>query len=191
MDCGIEQTKIRLQNHVQSPFSILFTLLTFSLASAEKPANEPFPMGINLTSVCYWSTGNPFVDIFKQSQVFQAQRKGAPYGKGGPLDLDTKGWIKSLGPGQWADTIICREGGHYKGGEYVCLYDGKGRIEFDFDAKITKRHKGRITLYVSPSPRGIVLKVMETDPQDPIRNIRLISPGFEKPMRARSFIRHS
>ena len=161
-------------------FSILFTLLTFSLASAEKPANEPFPMGINLTSVCYWSTGNPFVDIFKQSQVFQAQRKGAPYGKGGPLDLDTKGWIKSLGPGQWADTIICREGGHYKGGEYVCLYDGKGRIEFDFDAKITKRHKGRITLYVSPSPRGIVLKVMETDPQYPIRNIRLISPGFEK-----------
>jgi len=161
-------------------FAIFFAILAFNWASAEKRLNKAFPMGINLTSVCYWSTENPFVDIFKQSQVFQAQRKGAPYSKGGPLDLDTKVGIKSLEPGQWADTIICREGGHYKGGEYICLYDGKGRIEFDFDAKIRKRYKGRITLYVSPSPRGIVLKVMETDPQDPIRNIRLISPGFER-----------
>lgn len=98
-------------------FVILFTLLTFTRASAEKPANEPFPMGINLTSVCYWSTENPFVDIFKQSQVFQAQRKGAPYGRGGPLDLDPKGWIKSLEPGQWADTIICRAGGARPGSQ--------------------------------------------------------------------------
>ena len=160
-------------------FAILFTLLSFTRASAEKPANVSFPMGINLTSVCYWSTENPFVDIFKQSQVFQAQRKGSPYGKGGPLDLDAKGWIKSLEPGQWADTIVCREGGHYPGGEYVCLYDGKGKIEFGFDAKIKMQQQGRIVLNVSPSTRGILLRVVAIDPQDPVRNIRIISPGFE------------
>jgi len=161
-------------------FAILFAILTLTRASAEKPASDAFPMGINLTSVCYWSTENPFVDIFKQSQVFQAQRKGAPYGKGGPLDLDAKGWIKSLEPGQWADSIVCREGGHYKGGEYICLYDGKGRIEFGFDARIKMRQKGRIVLNISPSNQGILLRVMGTDPQDPVRNIRVISPGFEK-----------
>ena len=168
-------------------FVILFTLLTFTRASAEKPANDVFPMGINLTSVCYWSTENPFVDIFKQSQVFQAQRKGTPYGKGGPLDLDAKGWIKSLEPGQWADSIVCREGGHYPAGEYVCLYDGEGKIDFDFDAKIKIRQQGRIVLNVSPSNRGILLRVVATDPQNPIRNIRVISPGFEKAHESRLF----
>ncbi|MBW2203781.1 MAG: hypothetical protein JRF52_06680, partial [Deltaproteobacteria bacterium] len=109
-----------------------------------------------------------------------AQRKGAPYGKGGPLDLDAKGWIKSLEPGQWADATVCREGGHYPGGEYVCLYDGEGKIEFDFDAKIKIRQQGRIVLNVSPSNRGILLRIVATDPQDPVRNIRVISSGFEK-----------
>lgn len=160
--------------------AIFLILLPVASVVAKEPFREPFPMGINLTSVCYWSTENPFLDVFKQSQVFQAQRKGVPYGEGGPLDLDAKGWIKSLEPGQWADTIICREGGHYRGGEYVCLYDGKGRIEFDFDAKVKNRQNGRITLHVSPSPAGMVLRIAETDPLDPIRNIRLIFSRFEK-----------
>jgi hypothetical protein len=161
-------------------FAILFALLTVTRASAEKPANDVFPMGINLTSVCYWSTEIPFVDIFKQSQVFQAQRKGAPYGKGGPLDQDPNGWIKTLQPGQWADTIVCREGGHYPAGEYVCLYDGEGEIEFGFDARVKIRQQGRIVLNVSPSHHGILLRVVATDPRDPVRNIRVISPGFER-----------
>jgi len=160
--------------------TIFMILLPVVRAAAERPLNNPFPMGINLTSVCYWSTENPFLDVFKQSQVFQAQRRGAPYGEGGALDLDGKGWVKSLEPGQWADTIICREGGHYWGGEYICLYDGNGRIEFDFDAKVKNRQDGRITLQVSPSPAGMVLKIVETDPLDPIRNIRLIFSRFEK-----------
>ena len=160
-------------------FAILFVLHSFTWASAEKPAREAFPMGINVTSVSYWSTEHPFVDIFKESQVFQAQREGSPYGKGGPLDLDAKGWIKSLQPGQWAAAILCREGGHYPAGEYVCLYDGEGEIEFGFDAKIKMRQQNRIVLNVTPSDRGILLKVVATDPQNPIRNIRVIAPGFE------------
>ncbi len=160
-------------------FTILLTLLPFALASAEKPADEAFPMGINLTSVCYWSAENPFVDIFKQSQFFQAQMKGAPYGKGGQLLLDSNGWLKQLSPGQWADTVMCRAGGHYPAGEYICFYDGEGRIEFGFDGKIKERRKGRIALDVSPSKRGILLRIAETNPDNPIRNIRLVMPGFE------------
>lgn len=162
-------------------FSVLFMAFFHQGgADADEPFDKPFPIGINLTSVCYSSTQNPFLDVFKQSQVFQAQRRGAPYGEGGALHLDEKGWVRSLEPGQWADTIICREGGHYRGGAYVCLYDGKGRLEFDFDATVTNRKDGRITLQVSPSPRGMVLRIVETDPLDPIRNIRLIRSEHER-----------
>ena len=74
---------------------------------------------------------------------------------------------------------MCREGGHYPGGEYVCLYDGKGKIEFGFDAKIKMQQQGRIVLNVSPSTRGILLRVVAIDPQNPVRNIRIISPGAQ------------
>ena len=41
------------------------------------------------------------------------------------------------------------------------------------------QQQGRIVLNVSPSHRGILLRVVATEPLNPIRNIRLISPGFE------------
>ncbi len=159
--------------------AILLTLFPFALASAENPVDESFPMGINLSSVCYWSTENPFVDIFKQSQAFQPQMKGGPYGEGGQLLLDSNGWPKQLNTGQWADTIMCRAGGHYPAGEYICFYDGEGTLEFGFDGKIKERRKGHIALDVRPSKRGILLRIAETNPDNPIRNIRLIMPGFE------------
>ncbi|OQY47900.1 MAG: hypothetical protein B6240_05245, partial [Desulfobacteraceae bacterium 4572_87] len=165
--------------------AILLCLPAFDLAQAQ--AEGGFPMGINLTSVCYWSAENPFIDIFKQSQPWKSQRKGSGYGKGGALDLDGNGWVQSLEPGQWADALMCRGQGHYPAGEYVCLYDGDGRIEFGFDAKVKKRQKGRIVLNVSPSKRGILLRLTATNPLDPVRNIRVIAPGFENTHHNRIF----
>jgi hypothetical protein len=182
-----------LTSVLRPPSSVLFTLsLAFFLSLpafdlAQAQAEGGFPMGINLTSVCYWSTENPFIDFFKQSQPFKPQRKGSGYGKGGVLDLDANGWIRNLEPGQWADALMCRSLGYYPPGEYVCLYDGKGRIEFGFDARIKKRQKGRIVLNVSPSKRGILLRVSATDPLNPIRNIRVIAPGFENTYESRIF----
>ncbi len=177
---GKFKISLRPPSSVLPLLALFMVLLPWNRASAEEPFKDAFSMGINLTSVSYWSTENPFIDVFKQSQVFQSQRSGAPYGEGGPLDRDAKGWVKSLQPGQWADAIICREGGHYQGGEYICLYEGNGRIEFDFDAKVKLRQPGRITLQIAPSPTGMVLRIAETDPMDPIRNIRLFHSEFEK-----------
>ena len=167
--------------------TVLFTSLPFTQVSAQPPAENGFPMGINLTSVCYWSAENPFIDIFKQSQPWESQRKGSGYGKGGPLDLDGNGWIQSLAPGQWADALLCRSHGHYPAGEYICLYEGTGRIEFGFDAKVKTQRKGRIVLDVSPSKRGILLRISATDPLDPVRNIRVIPTGFLNTYEAQIF----
>lgn len=171
---------------VKALFCIIL-LLPLSHSLAQSYAQNGFPMGINLTSLCYWSPESPFVDIFKQSQPWKSQRKGAESGKGSPLDLDENGWIRSLAPGQWADSLMNRGHGHYPAGEYVCLYDGEGRIEFGFDARVKKRQKGRIVLTVSPSKRGILLSVSATSPLNPIRNIRVITPGFENTYQTRIF----
>ena len=82
---------------------------------------------------------------------------------------------------------MCRAYGHYTAGEYICLYDGEGRIEFGFDARVKKRQNGRIILNVSPSKRGILLRVSATNPQDPVRNIRVIPIDFENTHQTRIF----
>ncbi len=157
----------------------IFALYPINSTFAEKPPETAFPMGINLTSLDYWSPENPFIDLFKQSQPWQSQRNGAEYGKGGPLDMDSRGWIQRLAPGQWADILMVREHGHYPAGEYVCLYEGEGYMEFGFDAKVKKREKGRIVLEVTPSEAGILLKLIETDPSNPVRNIEVKKAVFE------------
>jgi len=35
---------------------------------------------------------------------------------------------------------------HFPNGAYVCLYDGDGVLEFNFDAKVTRRDAGRVEL---------------------------------------------
>lgn len=159
--------------------AVLLSLFHVNSLSANADRGASIPMGINLTSVCYWSTEHPFMDIFKTSQPWRSQRKGAPYGKGGILDLDSKGWVQSLQPGQWADALLCRCGGHYPAGEYICLYDGEGVLDFAFDATVKRRKKGRIVLNVSPSGSGILVRLLKTNPQNPISNIRIIRSEFE------------
>ncbi len=176
--------RIKVRGQPSASLTLLLAILLSLQAAAPAPAQSQaeggFPMGINLTSVCYWSTENPFIDIFKQSQPWQPQRKGTGYGKGGPLDLDRNGWIRSLQPGQWADTLICRGYGYYPAGKYVCLYNGEGRVEFGFDAKIKQRQEGRVVLTVTPSKSGILMKITATNPPNPVRNIRIIPFGIRK-----------
>lgn len=166
---------------------IILLLLPAWTALAKEYPNALSPMGINLSSVSYWSTELVFADIFKQSQPWKSQLKDKPYGKGRELILSPDGWIKWLRQGQWGDSIICRVGGHYPAGEYVCLYEGSGDIQFGFDAKVKSRSKGRILLRVDPTDDGIVLRIKATYPDDPIRNIRIILPGFEESYRDHPF----
>ena len=166
---------------------ILTLVLADGTAAARDFPNARSPMGINLSSVSYWSTELAFVNIFNQSQPWTSQDAGKTRRGGGRLNLTRDGWVIGLGPGQCAETIVCRNGGHYPAGEYVCLYDGTGKIEFKFDARVKSRSKGRILVHVNPSDAGIVLRIRDTLVEDPVRNIRLIMPGFESSYREHPF----
>ena len=147
-------------------------------AAVEENSNDRSPLGINLAGVVDWSPEMVFVDVFKHSRAWISQQDGQPWGKGPELELTPEGWVRRLRPGQYATTLLCVGGGHPTG-RYVCLYDGTGRLEFQGNARVLEQSPGRIELEVSPQ-ESMMLHLRETDPSDPVRNIRVIMPGFEE-----------
>lgn len=147
------------------------------------------PVGLNLAGVVDWSTQLVFVDVFKQSRAWIPQRvSGGAWDTGEPLSLTNEGWIAALASGQAAGTLMTRDlASHYPAGQYVCLYDGEGQIEFGFDAAVASRQAGRIVLNVTPGNGGIYLKIIATNAANPIRNIRVLMPGFESTYQSQPF----
>src|SRR5262249_29798558 len=136
-------------------------------------------MGINLSEAKDYGTELPFVDVFRLSRPWVSQRKGADWGKGPPLELDECGWGKRLEPDCWAETLLCTiRGGHYPGGTYNVFYDGEGKLDFAGAATVLTRKPGEMTVRVDPMKGGFFLRLVATSPGNPVRNIRVIMPGF-------------
>jgi hypothetical protein len=145
-------------------------------------------LGTNLSGPADWNTELPFVNVFRMSRPWISQRKGTGWGKGPELALDAHGWVTRLEADCWAETPLCTiRGGHYPAGQYTVLYDGEGKIEFWNAAKIVSSEPGRIAIDVDPSKGGFFLRLLETNPKDHVRNIRVIMPGFEKTYRKEPF----
>ena len=59
---------------------------------------------------------------------------------------------------------------------YVLLYDGDGIIQLEFDASIYENSAGRIKFKVNPQTirdNGVLVKLLLTNPLNPVRNIRV------------------
>ena len=91
--------------------------------------------------------------------------------------------------------------GHFINGKYVCLYDGDGVLNFNFDSSnIISREAGRIVLqsnvlffsqilkifilYFSVTHstdfnNGIFYQILRTNPSNPIRNVRFVEEAYE------------
>lgn len=170
---------------------LLLILFAAALSLAFAPQRPPrrteaeTRLGINLAGASDWSTELPFVDVFRLSREWISQKEGEGWGKGPKLHLDAHGWVRRLEPGCWAETLLCTiEGGHYPGGEYVVLYDGKGALAFANAATVASSRPGRVAIRVDPRKGAISLKLTATAPRDPVRNIRVLMPGHEKTYRS-------
>jgi hypothetical protein len=71
---------------------------------------------------------------------------------------------------------------HYDPGNYTILYDGDGILSFGmFDVLKVVYGVGKCILTVQPSTNmnnGILVSIVRTNPNNYIRNIRVIRPGF-------------
>jgi hypothetical protein len=136
-------------------------------------------LGINLAGVHDWNSELPFVDFFRLSRSWISQERDKPWGKGPPLELDERGWVKRLSPGTWAETCILniREG-HYPHGTYTLFFDGRGRIDINNVDGVFKQSSGKVEFEVTGDEGIVWIQIKETEPSDYIRNIRVYPPGF-------------
>ncbi|AKF03196.1 Cellulose-binding domain protein [Sandaracinus amylolyticus] len=156
-------------------------------ASQARPARDPSaslrtPIGTNLDFLVDWSTAMPFVDLMKTSRPWIAGTTSS-FDGGGTLDLDEHGWVRSLRPGQVARTLMVWDMTTHPAGRYVVLWDGEGELEYTAGATgrlvESESRPGRHVLDIDPRRfgPGIELVIMRTNPQNPVRNIRVLVPG--------------
>ncbi len=165
--------------------ALLLALTPGAVRGAELTAGQS-RLGINLSGLVDWNTEHPLVDVFHLSRAWISQKPGAPWGKGPALQLDAQGWITNLEADAFAETPVLT-GGHAPEGDYVCLYEGEGQIEFGANSRVVSRAPGQIVVHIDPRTDGTFLQLRKVTAGNPIRNIRLLMPGFEKSYRTEMF----
>jgi hypothetical protein len=149
-------------------------LIVLLLVPAQAEPEGRRRIGMNLSGIVDWSTELPFVDVFKSSRRWQDPAKGE-------VAVDANHW-PLLKPGQAAETLMVREiDGRYPAGVYTATWEGTGRVAMrKWDVKrVAKSEPRRIEAEVAPADGGIALEILESDPKDPVRNVRVTMPGRE------------
>jgi hypothetical protein len=139
-------------------------------------------MGINFSGIAYWASELPFANFMHQSGEWVSQPPNyGDWGTGPKLDLDESGWIKKLEKGCAATKILCSgDKVQYPSGIYTILYDGEGEIELLFSVGVVKKlSKGRMEADVDATKGMLAINITATNPQNYMRNIRVIAPGLE------------
>ncbi|WP_347989625.1 hypothetical protein [Methylomonas sp. AM2-LC] len=132
--------------------------------------------GINLDSFSYFSSDRAFIDLAKVAGNWISPENRA-------LQLDKDGYPISFDPtGRAPESLVTYD--NWKSDpqlddKYVLLYDGEGQLKTGLPAdKILQEGPGRILF--KPYMNNLYLDIIKTNPDNHIRNLRLIPSDFEK-----------
>ncbi|KAA0164185.1 hypothetical protein FNF31_02421 [Cafeteria roenbergensis] len=147
------------------------------------------PVGINIAGNTDWSTQWLFADLMKTARGWVSQHH-PDFAPSGVYTWDTKakqhlradGYPASLPRGQALTTLMARDvRRQLPSGVYTVTYAGSGELFFGMDAEVVRERKGWIEVKVSLSAvrdNGIFMQIRDTDPADPLRDIRVAMPGM-------------
>lgn len=154
---------------------LMFVLLSVpAFAAGERP-----PLGTNINGLSYWSTALPLVDVFKCSGEWVSCTESV-WKDGRTLDLDERGWVRSLHPGQRATCALLAGQGTLPGllaKRYVVDYEGRGELVYEEQARLVERSDHRDVIEILEGPGNANLSIVATDPGDYIRKIRIRRQG--------------
>ncbi len=177
---GAERTAKSADERARPPRSVAAPIVVGPALEGPRRPNDGSTLGVNLTEPSYYSEAWPFVDVLKHGE-FHSGRPEHPdpskrWNDGARLDVDARGWIRRLAPGQVARVFVFGSGTHYRPGRYTVLYDGRGRIEYRGAVSNVARAPGRESFDLAP--RGeLWLELHAIDARDPIRDLHVIPPG--------------
>jgi hypothetical protein len=137
-------------------------------AALRPGAKQRSSLGVNIGQVTYYAEQIVFLDLMKQAPDWGL-------GSGGHMPtLDEHGWVKALAPGHQAG-FIANAG---KGGRFVVLHEGAGKLEVAFGGTTVSAAPGRIVLDLNGGETHF--RLTETDAQNPMRKIRIVPIEHER-----------
>jgi hypothetical protein len=180
------------------------TMLTLVLpggACAATSFNAQSAMGINLADVSYYASEQPFINSFVTSERWITHSDSTwDTNEEKYVNLDANGWPITLNSVNEPTTqhfnslgVLFLLGmpntanGIYPAGQYIVLYDGQGTLSYGFDAALVRRSPGRDVINVTPSNKGIDLRIVATDPHHTgnyLRNIKVVTAANEAAAKA-------
>ncbi|MEK0424040.1 MAG: hypothetical protein RJB11_131 [Planctomycetota bacterium] len=153
-------------------------------------------IGMNVETVVDWSSAWTFTDAFKTSRPWISHAYNTVTGVkewegGGPVQIDSKGWPKSLS--QWRNaqgqliqqhlgTLMFRDiGSAYPTGVYRAEWLGSGTVNWGFAATVleqgkTAGGKNYALLNVIPNTDGIYMEIASMSSSEPIRDVHVWMP---------------
>lgn len=135
------------------------------------------PVGTNLSGVNEWTPAVPFIDLMRQSQGWVSGTTMV-WDDGRTVEVDEHGWPTSLLAGQIAQARVYDylEGTPLLWSRLIVRYDGTGTLAYQggVTRNETLSAAGREVLDVDPDSPSMFLAITSTDPNDPIRNIRIV-----------------
>lgn len=135
-------------------------------------------LGTNLDGFQDYSMEWPLIDAFKRSRAWISGVKEGPWEDKRPLSLDADGWVKRLESDQVARTVMFwADKSVHPVGDYTVTFDGDGDLDFWNTAEKVSSGPGRMVVRVKDAPDGIAMFLTRTNPDNPLRNIRLLLPG--------------
>jgi hypothetical protein len=161
-------------------------------AFAATPVNAESPLGMNLNGIAYYSSEQPFMNVFVTNGGWITQSEHTwDTQEEQYLQLDANGYPKTLAaaasdphsPQLFASVGVVLDRVPapflFPGGRYVVLYDGEGTLTYGIDARLVSSSAGRDVIDVVPTDTdGIYVQITATDPRhngNYIRNIRVVS----------------
>jgi len=142
-------------------------------------------LAMGLSGIADWSTQHPFIDVMKTARPWTGTAPGqqdawptAALRAGG--HLDATGWPTSLPEGARAlESLVLTdqpEAAPHLRGRYLLRYAGKGvlrvtgradNVRYNYDTR-------EIRFDYTPGAGSVVLRLRETDPGDPLRDITIV-----------------
>ena len=147
--------------------------------------NRGSPLGINTNEIYEQDASIPFVDLFRVSMPFheniRCRKQDKPCLTSAEVKYDKQGWPKKLNGGK-AGVFFIRNVNRdaYPKGDFSVLYDGEGKIEYLQNAELESHSQGEDTIKLTAREDGFMtaaLQIVESNPEDPLRNIRILLPG--------------